>query len=166
MTFSILQYLKTNSGKKGEGMPVVRNPQYYFREGFCWTNILNPMARLLKAKMKTKSVNDVGSMSLCSVLDNLPNYFFVVLLNSELLFHYYREFINCTVNIQINDIRQLPIRIPTLDALDEIKILYDRAIALKQSVFNRTFTESEIPSELAVIERKLNKIVEKLYYSI
>ena len=22
-------------------MPVVRNPQYYFREGFCWTFTLN-----------------------------------------------------------------------------------------------------------------------------
>ncbi|AVM54583.1 Eco57I restriction-modification methylase domain-containing protein [Capnocytophaga sp. oral taxon 864] len=41
-------FLKSNSGKKGEGMPVVRNPQYYFKEGFCWTNVLNPQARLLK----------------------------------------------------------------------------------------------------------------------
>lgn len=28
-----VRFLKTNSGKKGEGMPVVRNPQFYFREG-------------------------------------------------------------------------------------------------------------------------------------
>ena len=26
--------MKTNSGKKGEGMPVVRNPQFYFKEGY------------------------------------------------------------------------------------------------------------------------------------
>ena len=30
-----VRFLKTNSGKKGEGMPVVRNSQFYFREGFC-----------------------------------------------------------------------------------------------------------------------------------
>ena len=29
-----VRFLKTNSGKKGEGMPVVRNPQFYFRERF------------------------------------------------------------------------------------------------------------------------------------
>lgn len=29
--------MKTNSGKKGEGMPVVRNPQFYFREDQNWT---------------------------------------------------------------------------------------------------------------------------------
>lgn len=28
------RFLKTNSGKKGEGMPVVRNPQFYFRDSF------------------------------------------------------------------------------------------------------------------------------------
>lgn len=93
-------------------MPVVRNPQFYFKEGFCWTNVLNPNARLLKTKLKTKSVNDVGSMSLISVVTAIPNFYFVILLNSELLFGYYREFINVTVNIQINDIRQLPIIIP------------------------------------------------------
>ena len=38
-SINIVQFLKTNSGKKGEGMPVVRNPQFYFREGFCWNNI-------------------------------------------------------------------------------------------------------------------------------
>ncbi|MDO4978749.1 MAG: Eco57I restriction-modification methylase domain-containing protein, partial [Candidatus Saccharibacteria bacterium] len=34
-----VRFLKTNSGKKGSGMPVVRNPQYYFKEGFCWSAI-------------------------------------------------------------------------------------------------------------------------------
>lgn len=38
-SINIVQFLKTNSGKKGEGMPVVRNPQFYFREGFCWIDV-------------------------------------------------------------------------------------------------------------------------------
>ena len=70
-----VQFLKTNSGKKGEGMPVVRNPQFYFREGFCWNNVLNPKARLLKAKLKLASVNDVGSMSLMPIMAELSSKF-------------------------------------------------------------------------------------------
>lgn len=105
---------------------------YYFREGFCWTNILNPQARLLKAKLKYKSVNDVGSMSLSSIVNEVPNYFIVTLLNSELLFDYYREFINVTVNIQINDIRQLPIIIPNKNELLKCKILFDVFITIEQ----------------------------------
>jgi hypothetical protein len=136
---------------------------FYFREGFCWTNILNPQARLLKAKMKIKSVNDVGSMSLSSIVDFLPNYYFIILLNSELLFDYYREYINCTVNIQINDIRQLPIVIPTNEQLDTCGSLFQRIIELKKKMFNNIFQETSIEEELSKIELKLNDFVCELY---
>jgi hypothetical protein len=139
---------------------------FYFKEGFCWTNILNPQARLLKAKMKTKSVNDVGSMSLSSIVDSLPNYYLVVLLNSEFIFNYYREYINCTVNIQINDIRQLPILIPTNKQLGICKLLFQRAIELKKSVFHNILQGFDIEQELTKIEQKLNEFVENLYYPI
>lgn len=76
-------------------------------EGFCWNNILNPNARLLKVKVKASSVNDVGSMSLYPA-GNLDSTFFIAALNSNLMFDIYREFINCTVNVQINDLKQLP----------------------------------------------------------
>ena len=91
--------------------------------GFCWNNVLNPNARLLKAKMKSAPVNDVGSMSLTTLLTNIPNYYFVSILNSDYIFDYYREFINCTVNIQINDIRQVPIVIPVRQELEKLEQL-------------------------------------------
>ena len=135
-------------------MPVVRNPQYYFKEGFCWTNILNPNARLLKAKLKQKSVNDVGSMSLSSIIDKVPNYYLITLLNSNILFDYYREFINVTVNIQINDIRQLPIIIPNQAVLEKIKLLFDKIVELKKQNYNDKIND---------IEMKINNIVNILY---
>jgi len=116
--------------------------------------------------MKTKSVNDVGSMSLCSIVDILPNYFIVILLNSELLFNYYREYINCTVNIQINDVRQFPILIPTSEQLKKSEFLYNKAVKLKQNVFNNIVKESDIEYELSEIEIKLNEFVETLYYPV
>jgi len=155
--------LKTNSGKKGVGMPVLRNPQYYFKEGFCWNNVLNPQARLLKTKMKFPSVNDVGSMSLYSTISTLPNFYFVTLLNSDLIFDYYREYINCSVNIQINDVRQIPVVIPTQKTLDKLKYLFDRAIELKKSVADGSATEEEISVELERVEMLLNEHINLLY---
>ena len=61
-----VQFLKTNSGKKGEGMPVVRNPQFYFREGLCWSDI---NTTFLKCRKKEKSIHDVKSMSIFGVSD-------------------------------------------------------------------------------------------------
>ena len=49
-----VHFLKTNSGKKGEGMPVVRNPQFYFREGLCWSDI---NTTFLKCRKKQRSIN-------------------------------------------------------------------------------------------------------------
>ena len=144
-------------------MPVVRNPQYYFKEGFCWNNVLNPQARLLKTKLKVKSVNDVGSMSLSSIIDNIPDFYFVILLNSDILFDYYREFLNITVNIQINDIRQLPIIIPSEEQLRKYKTLFDEIIVFKKQEFNNIIDEITSENKIKTKEFQLNKLVNKLY---
>ena len=65
----IVHFLKTNSGKKGAGMPVVRNAQFYFREGLCWSDI---NTTFLKCRKKQCSVNDVKSMSLYGVSAIVP----------------------------------------------------------------------------------------------
>ena len=158
-----VSFLKSNSGKKGEGMPVVRNPQYYFKEGFCWTNILNPQARLLKTKLKVKSINDVGSMSLSSIIENIPNFYFVILLNSNILFDYYREFLNITVNIQINDIRQLPIIIPFQDQLETYKVLFDEIVSIKKQEFNNTIDNITSENRIKSKEELLDTMVNELY---
>ena len=56
-----VRFLKTNSGKKGNGMPVVRNAQFYFNEGFCWSDISDTRIR---ARIKNNVIYDVKSMSI------------------------------------------------------------------------------------------------------
>lgn len=124
---------------------------------------MNPNARLLKAKMKSAPVNDVGSMSLTTLLTNIPNYYFVSILNSDYIFDYYREFINCTVNIQINDIRQVPIVIPVRQELEKLEPLFKKAVELKQSAAQNKAPKENICSELLQIERNINDFVETLY---
>lgn len=158
-----VKFLKENSGKKGEGMPVVRNPQFYFKSGFCWGNVLNPHARLLKTKMKDKSINDVGSMSLNSIIPNIPNFYFVALLNSNLMFDYYRNFINNTVNIQINDIRQLPIKIPTTEFLRNLKELFDCAYSIKKEQFAGNISDDKAGKDLIPIEEQIDLLIYKFY---
>ncbi|MFN3307548.1 MAG: hypothetical protein ACK42Z_10250, partial [Candidatus Kapaibacteriota bacterium] len=158
-----VRFLKENSGKKGEGMPVVRNPQFYFREGFCWTNVLNPNARLIKARLKEKSVNDVGSMTLYNALDLTNDKFFVCILNSNLIFDFYRTFINYSVNIQINDIRQLPIIIPTPEQLKIFEEIFNRAYNIQKAKFEGKISKEEAERQLNDIQKQLDEIVERMY---
>ena len=127
-------------------------------EGFCWNNILNPNARLLKVKLKQVSVNDVGSMSLLSTFHLLSNKYIIGLLNTNLIFDYYREFVNCTVNVQINDIRQIPIIIPDNKQLSSIETLVNEAIIIKTTSIN-----NERYNELLNIEYTIEQEVLQLY---
>ena len=132
-------------------------------EGFCWNNVLNPKARLLKTKLKLASVNDVGSMSLMPIMAEVSSKFIIGLLNSNLIFDYYREFVNCTVNIQINDIRQIPIVIPQREQLKVFESLVDKAISIKKSALEIDSKTDCIDTNLLLIENEIDNAVLSLY---
>ena len=113
--------------------------------------------------MKAASINDVGSMSLVSSLQCVPNYYLVSILNSELIFDYYREFINCTVNIQINDIRQIPIIIPSSQQIQELLPYFTKTMELKQLALNNIYNQEDIFQKLIVFEENINQFIKKLY---
>ena len=155
-------FLKTNSGKKGEGMPVVRNPQFYFKEGFCWNNVLTTY---LKCKKKEKTVQSTESMSLFSCSKNIPEYFFVCLLNSKITAQYVDSFINSTSHCTTGDAKLIPVVIPTEDQLEEFKRIFHKAYKLKESVAKNITTDSDISQSLADVEI-LNDHLIFLLYSI
>ena len=146
-----VRFLKTNSGKKGEGMPVVRNPQFYFREGFCWIDV---NSTYLKARIKANGVFDVLSMSLFT-MTNLPDWYYVALINSEFISLYVDNFINNTSHFQINDARQLPIIIPQKETFESLQKLVTGCISLKKVTTTDNFLMGEKQYELDRLVRSL-----------
>jgi hypothetical protein len=102
-------------------------------------------------------------MSLSSIIKNIPDFYFVILLNSNILFDYYREFLNITVNIQINDIRQLPIIIPFQDQLETYKVLFDEIVSIKKQEFNNTIDNITSENRIKSKEELLDTMVNELY---
>lgn len=102
-------------------------------------------------------------MSLSSIIENIPDFYFVILLNSNILFDYYREFLNITVNIQINDIRQLPIIIPFQDQLETYKVLFDEIVSIKKQEFNNTIDNITSENRIKSKEELLDTMVNELY---
>ncbi len=158
-----VEFLRKNSGKKGEGMPVVRNPQFNFKEGFCWNGVLNPNSRLIKCRIKEKTIHDVASMSLTSIYNGTSDKFFVALLNSNFAFNFLRKYINSTVGIQINDIRQLPVIIPTPAQLAGLEAIFDNAMQVKLAYFGQKISPEKHEYECEKIQAMLDSAVEKLY---
>jgi len=157
-----VDWLKSHSGHSGAGMPVVRNPQFYFRNGFCWTNVLNPNSTYFKCRLKDTTVNDVGSMSLYDE-SGLGDKYFVLSLNSYLHFKVLREFFNNTVNIQMNDIRKLPIKIPSEKELKAFNKKFDDCMVIKKEYFAGEIDRAEMNAQLRPIEAEIDEMVNKLY---
>lgn len=157
-----VDWLKSHSGHSGAGMPVIRNPQFYFRNGFCWTNVLNPNSTYFKCRLKDNTVNDVGSMSLYDE-SGLGDKYFVLSLNSYLHFKVLREFFNNTVNIQMNDIRKLPIKIPSESELKAFNKKFDECLAIKKEYFSGEIDRAEMNAQLRPIEAEIDEMVNKLY---
>lgn len=154
-----VKFLKENSGKKGEGMPVIRNPQFYFREGFCWTDV---NSTYLKSRVKENGVYDVLTMSLFTCT-KIPDFYFVCLINSKFISEYVGDFVNSTSHFQINDARQLPIIIPTSDQIKQFENIFKQAYEIQKEKFNGKISKNEAEKILEVIQKKLDTMVEKMY---
>jgi hypothetical protein len=144
-----VHFLKTDPKARYQGY------MYYFREGFCWSDI---NTTYLKCRIKEKSINDVKSMSLYSMYEKTPEYYFISIINSEFMSKYVDDFVNNTQTFQINDARQIPIIIPDSIQLKVIEKLFQKSFILKKQKNN------ECNNELIDIQRELDKTTLSLYH--
>ena len=160
----VVSFLKKNSGRKGSGMPVVRNPQFYFRSGFCW-NLTNGTRSTndLKFKIIDSSVNDVSSMKLTSVINLIPNEYIATVCNSKFINKWTEMMVNSTLSFQINDARQIPIVVPSKGDLETFLTTYKIAHKIKLEQYNGNIEELEANSKLKIIEKENDLNVNKLY---
>lgn len=150
----------------GKGGSRYQNPQFYFREGFCWNNVLQPTleeSKFIKCRLKGKSVHDVASMSLFENYEKISDKYIVSLLNSKFMYNYLKTFINNSVNLQIDDFREFPIIIPSETQLKDFEDIFDRAFAIKEKQFDNVISEEEAKKQLNAIQNELDEKVYKLY---
>lgn len=85
------------------------------------------------------------------------------MLNSRLLYEYLKVFVNASVNLQINDIRQLPIVIPTQEQLDELESIFNEAYKTQQEKFAKHIAESSTLQSLEALQNRLDSLCLSLY---
>ena len=141
-------------------MPVVRNPQYYFKEGFCWSNVLTTY---IKCRQKQKTVHSTESMTFFSVTESVPEYFMISLINSRFVAHFVDSFVNSTSHCTTGDAKLIPLLVPTKKQLDKIKSIFDEAIQIKLKESSNSVSESEAETFLNSIQKELDDFVESLY---
>ena len=142
-----VQFLKTDPKARYQGYV------FFFREGFCWSDI---NTTFLKCRKKDKSIHDVKSMSLFGVANCISEDYIITLLNSRFISLYVDNFVNNTQTFQINDARLLPIIIPTPEENDTAKKIVLDAIVAKGKF-------SDSATILKSMQRDVDSYVECIY---
>ena len=102
-------------------------------------------------------------MSLYSITEKIPDYWIILTINNKISGTIYRRFLNATVNVQINDIKMLPILVPTKEQLEKGKKLFDEAVNTQKDYFNELITDEERKIKLNNIQEKIESFVESIY---
>ena len=136
---------------------------FYFREGFCWNNNLNENYLSIKCRLKSNGVHDVASMSMFSLCESVPEFYIVSLINSKMLGLIYRNFINNTVNVQINDIRVFPIPVPNPEQIAYCKQLFDESVLIQHRFFADVIEQQVRDQKLNELQIKVDKFVLGLF---
>lgn len=111
----------------------------------------------LKARLKGVGVFDVLSMSLFTQTQ-IPDSYFVAIINSEIISLYVDNFINNTSHFQINDARQLPIVLPSDEALTKLVGIVNDACSIKARIRGNSEIEN-----LNSIQRSVDEYIRGLY---
>jgi hypothetical protein len=154
--------LKGKYGKNGIGDAVFRNPQLYFREGLCYSNI---KTHFIKARIKPKSIHDVTSKSFFSKTDLIPNHYLIVLLNSSIVADIINGFLNNTSIFQVNDARFLPIPVPNKEHLEYSQKLFNKAVSVQKDFFKGNLSKSKKEHLLDEIQIEVDRFVYDLYFN-
>lgn len=94
------------------------------------------------------------------MIETVPEFYMVALINSSFVSYYVDSFINNTQTFQINDARQIPIIIPSEKELLEIRTIFNGAVKLKKKEFETSILQTE---ELNSLQYELDKIVASIY---
>jgi len=154
--------IKSRSHMKGSGKSLWQNSQFYFKKGLCWNESLNPNSSYIECRLKNETVNDVSSMSIYDQ-SGFGDFYLVSLINSYTIFKVVREFLNNTVKIQMNDIRKLPIKIPSEKELKAFNQKFDECLAIKKEYFSGEIDRAEMNAKLRPIEAEIDEMVNKIY---
>lgn len=159
---SNVKWLFNNSGKKGSGMPVIRNPHYYFSEGITYIDVGGAE---IKARILPASIYDHTAHSLFPDEKDISPKYLLGILNTNLASYFANEFLNHTMHFELNDIRLLPIIILTPSQRKEIEALVDPAIEIQKTRY-ATKDENEksrLWHKLQEVQKQINEKVEEIY---
>ena len=126
-------WLFENSGRPEPRMPVIRNAHLYFTSGVTWSLHANHVA--VKARFQQPCVFDASSSRLTPFKALMDAEVFLAILNSDVFSYSLKKFIKHNQDVEINDVRMLPLVMPAKAQEKRLKELAEGAMEAKRLSF-------------------------------
>jgi hypothetical protein len=133
---------------------------FYFKEGFCWSNVLTTY---IKCRKKQKTVHSTEAMSLFSMTDNVPEYYMISMINSHFVAYYIDSFVNSTSHCTTGDAKLIPILVPNTEQLKAVKNIFDKAVGIREKESKNITSEQVANALLESLQKELDITVKELY---
>jgi hypothetical protein len=85
------------------------------------------------------------------------------MINSRFVAYYIDSFVNSTSHCTTGDAKLIPILIPTMEQLQNIKEIFDKAIIIREKESEYLISEQDAEIQLDNIQEELDFAVNKLY---
>jgi hypothetical protein len=128
-----VMWLFENSGRPEPKMPVIRNAHLYFTGGVTWSLHANHVA--VKARFQQPCVFDASGSRLTPFKSLMGAGPFLAIMNSDVFSYFLKKFIKHNQDVEINDIRMMPVVVPTKTQERGLKELAERAMEAKRLTF-------------------------------
>ncbi len=135
-------WLFANSGRRSPNMPVIRNARLYLTSGVTWSLHANHVAA--KCRYQEPCVFDASSSRLTPIIPSLSAATFVAIANSHVFSFVLKKFVKHNQDIEINDMRAMPIPLPTPAQHDALESLATLAMAAKRRQFAGTAPDDDL----------------------
>ncbi len=145
----VADWMFDNSGRREPNMPVIRNPGLYLTAGVTWSLHANHVAA--KSRYQEPCIFDASSSRLTPIIRSLSAEAFVAVANSDVFSFFLKKFIKHNQDIEINDMRMMPVVIPQPDQHARLKELAHLCIEAKRA----EFTNQPPPNALVARTREL-----------
>jgi len=135
---------------------------HFLKEGITYIDVGGAE---IKARILPSSIYDHTAHSFFPDEKAAPSKYLLGILNTSLASYFANEFLNHTMHFELNDIRLLPIVIPTDSQKKEIEALVDKAIEIQKIRYstNDENEKSRLWQELRAVRREIDKRIEGIY---
>jgi len=156
-----VRWIYEHSGKKGNKMPTIRNPDLFFESVFI---ISSQTKGAIEVCFSDPCIWGISIAIFKGLGPSTSEKYLAATIASSLLNYTIKTFLN-NATYSVNDLRLLPIIIPTEEQKKRIEELVDKAIEIqkKRCAALDGSEKDRLWKELELIQQEINREVEKIY---